>query len=151
MTTNQFKKPSNDVLKKILTPMQFSVTQEEGTEPAFHNAYWNQKAEGIYVDVVSGEPLFSTNNQYDSGCGWPSFTHPIQGTNVIEKTDSRYGMTRTEVRSKTADSHLGHIFPDGPKDQGGMRFCINSAALRFVPVSKLKEEGYDAYLKLFPH
>jgi methionine-R-sulfoxide reductase len=137
-----------DALAK-LTDMQRYVTQQSGTEPAFHNEFWNNKAEGIYVDVVSGEPLFSSTDKFDSGTGWPSFTKPIEVSKVINHEDSSHGMTRVEVRSKGADSHLGHVFPDGPRDKGGQRYCINSASLRFVPKEKLAEEGYGQYVSLF--
>ena len=132
-----------------LTSFQKYVTQKEGTEPAFRNQYWDNKKAGIYVDVASGQPLFSSKDKYDSGTGWPSFTHPIQQSSVIEKSDNTFGMKRVEVRSKDADSHLGHIFDDGPKDQGGMRYCINSAALKFIPKESLKKEGYDEFAKDF--
>ena len=138
-----------DAMAADLTPMQHYVTQENGTERPFDNEYWNHKAEGIYVDVVSGEPLFSSKDKFDSGTGWPSFTKPIDGTELMEKTDASHGMKRVEVRSKKGDSHLGHVFEDGPEDKGGLRFCINSAALRFIPKDKLKEEGYSQYEKLF--
>ncbi len=134
-------------LKGKLTQIQFHVTQENGTEPPFRNEFHDFKEKGIYVDVVSGEPLFSSLDKYDSGCGWPSFTKPI--TEIIEKRDLSHGMMRIEVRSKEADSHLGHVFTDGPKDKGGLRYCINSASLRFIPLEKLKEEGYESYLALF--
>ena len=135
---------------KTLTPLQFEVTQENGTEPPFDNAYWNNHREGIYVDVVSGEPLFSSRDQYDAGCGWPSFTRPLDAGRVYEKQDLSHGMVRTEVRSHGADSHLGHVFHDGPRDRGnGLRYCINSSALRFVPREDLEREGYRAYLSLF--
>ena len=140
---------SKDELKQRLTPEQFEVTQNEGTERPFTGEYDDFYEEGIYVDVVSGEPLFSSNDKYDAGCGWPSFTKPIETKDVIEKMDTRYGMRRIEVRSKEADSHLGHVFPDGPTEAGGLRYCINSAAMRFVPVEKLEEEGYAEYRKLF--
>lgn len=136
-------------LKQKLTPQQYHVTQEGGTEPPFANTYWNNHEPGIYVDVVTGRPLFSSTDKFDSGTGWPSFTKPIDPSMVEEKQDTTYGMTRVEARSKDSDSHLGHVFPDGPADQGGMRYCINSASLRFVPLSKLDEEGLGPYKKLF--
>lgn len=142
-------KYSEEELKQRLTPEQFEVTQNEGTERPFTGEYDDFYEDGIYVDVVSGEPLFSSNDKYDAGCGWPSFTKPIETKDVIEKIDTRYGMRRIEVRSKEADSHLGHVFPDGPTEAGGLRYCINSAAMRFVPVEKLEEEGYAEYRKLF--
>lgn len=131
-----------------LTKMQYHVTQENGTEPPFQNEYWDNKKEGIYVDIVSGEPLFSSLDKFDSGCGWPSFTKPLKPTEVIEKTDLSHGMVRTEVRGKESDSHLGHVFPDGPKPTG-LRYCINSAALRFIPKEDLEKEGYGEFLSLF--
>ncbi|SEJ16246.1 peptide-methionine (R)-S-oxide reductase [Bhargavaea ginsengi] len=140
---------NKEELKKKLTPMQYQVTQENGTEPPFQNEYDAHFDEGIYVDIVSGKPLFSSKDKYDAGCGWPSFTKPIEDTEVTEHFDTSYGMRRTEVRSKSADSHLGHVFPDGPMEAGGLRYCINSAALRFVPKDKLEQEGYGNYLKLF--
>ena len=142
-------KPSADELKKKLTPEQYHVTQQCGTEPPFRNKYWDNHRDGIYVDVVSGEPLFTSLDKFDSGSGWPSFTKPIDKKNVAEKSDRTFGMERTEVRSSKGDSHLGHLFDDGPSDKGGMRYCINSASLRFIPVEKLKEEGYGQYLPLF--
>ena len=145
----QFRKPSPEELKKKLNPLQFEVTQEEGTERAFSNTYWDNHEEGIYVDVVSGEPLFSSLDKYDSGTGWPSFVKPLESANVVTKKDNRLFFSRTEVRSKHADSHLGHVFDDGPKDRGGKRYCMNSAALRFIPKAKLAEEGYGQYLSLF--
>ncbi|MFD7309724.1 peptide-methionine (R)-S-oxide reductase MsrB [Promicromonospora sp. NPDC059942] len=132
-----------------LTTTQFRVTQEGGTEPAFRNKYWDNHEPGIYVDVVSGQPLFSSTDKYDSGTGWPSFTRPIGAGTVRAVTDRSFGMVRTEVRSTAADSHLGHLFGDGPADRGGERYCMNSAALRFVPVAELEAEGYGEYLALF--
>jgi methionine-R-sulfoxide reductase len=137
-----------DELRERLTDLQFAVTQEDATEPPFANKYWDNKEEGIYVDIVSGEPLFSSHDKFDSGTGWPSFTRPIEESSIIEKEDSSYGMVRVEVRSSKAGSHLGHLFPDGPPPTG-MRYCINSAALRFIPRDKLEEEGYGRYLELF--
>ena len=147
--TNDFNKPSAAALKSKLDDMQYRVTQQCGTEPAFRNAYWDNHKPGIYVDVVSGEPLFSSLDKFDSGTGWPSFTKPIAGTDVVEKSDNAFGMERVEVRSKKADSHLGHLFPDGPKAAGGMRYCINSASLRFIPVADMEKEGYGQYLDPF--
>jgi methionine-R-sulfoxide reductase len=141
---------ANDAdLRDKLTPEQYHVTQMCGTEPPFRNAYWDNHKPGIYVDVVSGKPLFTSLDKFDSGTGWPSFTKPVAKENVTEKTDRAFGMERTEVKSTDSNSHLGHVFDDGPRDQGGMRYCINSAALRFIPVEKLKEEGYEQFLPLF--
>lgn len=144
-----FKKPSDSELKKKLKPMQYDVTQKEGTERAFANEFWDNHKEGIYVDVVSGEPLFSSTDKYDSGTGWPSFTKPIEKFSLTEHSDRKLFSVRTEVRSRHADSHLGHVFDDGPKDRGGQRYCINSAAMRFIPKENLEKEGYGEYLKLF--
>ena len=132
-----------------LSPEQYRITQHSGTEPAFDNEYWDNKEPGIYVDVVSGEPLFASVSKYDSGSGWPSFTVPIEAGSVVEHRDASYGMIRTEVRSAHGDSHLGHVFPDGPVEAGGLRYCINSAALRFVPYDDLEAEGYGRYKRLF--
>lgn len=132
-----------------LSPEQFRVTQQSGTERPFDNAFWDHHEPGIYVDVVSGEPLFSSLDKFESGCGWPSFTQPLEADNVEERTDSSHGMIRTEVRSSHADSHLGHVFDDGPRDKGGLRYCINSAALRFIPLEELESAGYGEYRKLF--
>ncbi len=132
-----------------LNPRQYAVTQESATEPAFDNEFWDNKEAGIYVDVVSGEPLFASTKKFDSGCGWPSFTVPLESGNVVENQDRSHGMIRTEVRSTHGDSHLGHVFTDGPIDEGGLRYCINSAALRFVPYDDLEAQGYGEYKKLF--
>lgn len=143
-----FTKPTKEELKKKLTKIQYEVTQEEGTERPFQNEYFDNHKEGIYVDIVSGEPLFSSLDKYDSGTGWPSFSKPLVKENVFEKKDRKLFLTRTEVRSKHADSHLGHVFDDGPKPTG-LRYCMNSASMRFVPVEKLETEGYGEFLKLF--
>lgn len=134
---------------KQLTPMQYFVTQQNGTEPPYQNEYDKHFEEGIYVDIVSGKPLFSSKDKFDAGCGWPSFSKPIDEQEIVERIDTSYGMRRIEVRSKTADSHLGHVFPDGPMEYGGLRYCINSAALKFIPKNRLEEEGYGEYKKLF--
>jgi methionine-R-sulfoxide reductase len=155
ISTNQqvymsdFKKPDPTELKKTLSAEQFNVTQQCGTEPPFRNAYWDNHQPGIYVDVVSGEPLFSSLDKFDSGTGWPSFTKPVKAAEVVEKTDTAYGMKRTEVRSKVADSHLGHVFDDGPSADGGLRYCINSASLKFIPVAEMEKAGYGEYLAPF--
>jgi methionine-R-sulfoxide reductase len=132
-----------------LSPEQYRVTQEDGTERPFANEYWDSKKPGLYVDVVSGEPLFASVDKFDSGTGWPSFTRPIDAKNIIENRDVSHGMVRTEVRSANGDSHLGHLFPDGPREAGGLRYCINSASLRFVPLAELEAQGYGEYVKLF--
>jgi peptide methionine sulfoxide reductase msrA/msrB len=149
MDATNFKKPSEAELKKELTPEQFAVTQNAATEPAFQNEFWDNHKPGIYVDIVSGKPLFSSLDKFDSGCGWPSFTRPLSGTDVVERTDNSYGMTRTEVRSSVADSHLGHVFDDGPADKGGLRYCINSASLKFIPLDQMEAAGYGAQLEPF--
>ena len=146
---SQYQRPSDEELRKKLSPEQYAVTCNEGTEPPFQNKYWDNHAPGIYVDLISGEPLFSSLDKYDSGTGWPSFTRPLVPENVAEKTDRKLLSARTEVRSKRGQAHLGHVFPDGPKDKGGLRYCMNSAALRFVPADKLEAEGYGQFLPLF--
>jgi peptide methionine sulfoxide reductase msrA/msrB len=149
LPAKSYPKPSKDELAKKLTPEQFHVALESGTEPPFRNAYWNNHEAGLYVDITTGEPLFSSTDKFDSGTGWPSFTRPVQSEVVVEKSDGAFGMLRTEVRSKSGDAHLGHVFDDGPRAQGGLRYCINSASLRFIPAAKLEAEGYGAYAKLF--
>jgi peptide-methionine (R)-S-oxide reductase len=144
---DEYKKDEAAIAR--LTPHQYAVTQESATEPAFGNEFWDKKEAGIYIDIVSGEPLFASLQKFDSGCGWPSFTIPLEKANVVEHQDASHGMLRTEVRSAHGDSHLGHIFEDGPPDQGGLRYCINSAALRFIPYEDLDAEGYGQYKRLF--
>lgn len=144
----QYEKPSDEEIQGRLTPLQYMVTQENATERPFANEFWDEKREGVYVDIVSGEPLFSSLDKFDSGCGWPSFTKPLEQEHVQEKKDLSHGMVRVEVRSKHGDAHLGHVFEDGPRPTG-LRYCINSASLRFIPKEELEEEGYGKYLSLF--
>ncbi|RYX84658.1 peptide-methionine (R)-S-oxide reductase [bacterium] len=143
-----YSKPSDEELRKKLTPLQYDVTQREGTEPPHRNEYWDNEEEGLYVDIVSGEPLFSSKEKFASSCGWASFDRPLEAENFVEKTDNKYGMRRVEVRSKHADSHLGHVFEDGPTETG-IRYCMNSASMRFIPVDELEAEGYGEYVSLF--
>jgi len=147
--SKQFVKPSEEELRKLLTPLQYKVTQEDGTERAFDNEYNSNKEDGIYVDLISGEALYSSTDKYESGTGWPSFTKPLVKENIVEKSDRTFLFKRTEIRSALGDNHLGHVFSDGPKDKGGLRYCMNSAALRFVPKAELEDEGYGEFLGLF--
>ena len=144
---SKYTKPSPEEIKSKLNLTQYKVTQENSTEMPFQNEYWDHEEEGIYVDIVTGEPLFSSRDKYDAGCGWPSFTKSIEKENIVEKLDKSHGMIRTEVRSKHGDSHLGHVFPDGPKDRGGLRYCINSGALRFIKKEDMEKEGYGVYIE----
>jgi methionine-R-sulfoxide reductase len=144
----KIKKSTKEEFKKTLTEIQYRVTQEKGTEPPFENEYWNNREKGIYVDVVTGSPLFVSSDKFDSGCGWPSFTKPIDKNVVMFKRDSSFGMERTEVRSKDGDSHLGHVFNDGPIEEGGLRYCINSASLKFIPLAEMEKEGYGEFISL---
>ena len=144
---SKYTKSSLEEIKLKLNLTQYKVTQENGTEMPFQNEYWDHEEEGIYVDIVTGEPLFSSKDKYDAGCGWPSFTKSIEKENIVENLDKSHGMIRTEVRSKHGDSHLGHVFPDGPKDKGGLRYCINSASLRFIKKEDMEKEGYGVYIE----
>lgn len=145
-TSHSYHKPSEEEMKKGLTPMQLNVTQKNETEPPFQNPFWNTFERGIYVDVVTGEPLFLSSDKFNSGCGWPSFSKPVKTDSIVEKSDNSHQMHRIEVRSEIGDSHLGHVFPDGPKEQGGLRYCINSASLRFIPIDRMEAEGYAEYI-----
>lgn len=144
----KYKKADKEFLKENLNSLQYKVVMENGTEPPFQNEYWNNFREGIYVDISTGEPLFTSRDKFESGCGWPSFTKPIDSEVLLEKTDTTHGMHRTEVRSRLGDAHMGHVFTDGPKEKGGLRYCINSAAVRFVPVEEMEKEGYGHLLPL---
>ncbi len=144
----KYIKADKEFLKDNLTSLQYKVVMEIGTEPPFQNEYWNNFREGIYVDITTGEPLFTSRDKFESGCGWPSFTKPIDSEVLLEKTDTTHGMHRTEVRSRLGDAHMGHVFTDGPKEKGGLRYCINSAAVRFVPVEEMEKEGYGHLLPL---
>lgn len=147
--SKEYKKPDDKTLRNKLSKLQYRVTQHASTEPPFSNPYHRNKEEGIYVDIVTREPLFSSKDKYDAGCGWPSFTKPIEGTTLKEQADNLLARPRVEVRSQSGDSHLGHVFPDGPTEEGGLRYCINGAALVFIPKVDMKAEGYEAYLSLF--
>ena len=145
---DSYTKPNEEILKRNLSPLQYKVTQENATEPQFANEYWDNHKKGIYVDVVTGEPLFISTDKFESGCGWPSFTRPIDQNSITEKIDTTHGMTRTEVRSKVGESHLGHLFNDGPEEQGGLRYCINNASLRFIPIEEMEASDYDKFISL---
>ncbi len=147
--TKKYIRPDEDIIKEKLDDMEYSVTQENATEMPFSHEYNDNYEDGIYVDIVSGEPLFSSKDKFDAGCGWPSFTRPLEEQHIVEKTDKSHGMIRTEVRSTYGDSHLGHVFPDGPRDRGGLRYCINGSSLRFIKKEDLEKEGYGEYLKIF--
>ena len=149
-TPRTYPQPDDETLRRVLTPLQYAVTRENATEPPFRNPYHDERREGLYVDVATGEPLFSSRDQFDSRCGWPSFSRPLDPEAVREREDRSHGMLRTEVRSRSGDNHLGHRFDDGPTDRGGLRYCINSAALRFIPREDLEREGYGTFLSLFP-
>ena len=144
---HRWRRPTDEQLRRDLTPMQYKVTQNNGTEPPFANEYWDNHRQGIYVDITTGEPLFASTDKFDSGCGWPRFSKPIPGSSIVEKSDTSHGMVRTEVRSGDGDAHLGHVFDDGPRELGGLRYCINSASLRFVPLDRMAVEGYGEYIK----
>lgn len=146
--SGRYRKPSDDVLRQTLTDLQYKVTQQAATEPPFHNAYHDHFGPGIYVDVTTGEPLFLSTDKFESGCGWPAFSRPIAPEKILERRDISHGMIRTEVRSRVGDAHLGHVFPDGPREKGGLRYCINSAALRFIPLARMREEGYGPWVSL---
>jgi len=148
VSQTKFQKPDDATLRSRLTAEQYAVTQKSATERAFKNEYWNEKREGLYVDITTGEPLFISTDKFESGCGWPSFSKPITESLIMKKTDDSYGMKRVEVRSKTGNAHLGHVFNDGPADKGGLRYCINSASLRFIPKEKMEAEGYAKYISL---
>lgn len=145
----KYIKPDEDIIKERLDDMEYSVTQKNATEMPFFHEYNDNYEDGIYVDIVSGEPLFSSKDKFNAGCGWPSFTKPLEEHHIVEKVDRSHGMTRTEVRSNYGDSHLGHVFPDGPRDKGGLRYCINGSSLRFIKKEDLEREGYGEYLKIF--
>ena len=149
MSTRRYEKPSDDILRERLSPLEYEVTQNDATEPPFRNRFWDNHEHGLYVDIASGEPLFASVDKFDSGSGWPSFTRPVDAENIVENQDASFGMARTEVRSANGDSHLGHVFPDGPREAGGLRYCINSASLRFIPLAELEKQGYGDYVKLF--